>query len=82
MQPLDPFEDAFSPEPSAPQRRAAPAAAAEPLTTRQVSDSPIIIDPAVAQASKPVAQVVSKHPPSVALSFGELLRRSLSLRPR
>jgi len=43
---------------------------------------PLIIDPPIPQPSKPVAQVVSKHPPSVALSFGELLRRSLSLRPR
>jgi hypothetical protein len=43
---------------------------------------PLIIDPPVPQPSKPVVQVVSKHPPSVALSFGELLRRSLSLRPR
>jgi hypothetical protein len=43
---------------------------------------PLIIDPPVPQLAKPVAQVVSKHPPSVALSFGELLRRSLSLRPR
>ena len=43
---------------------------------------PLIIDPPVPQPSKSVVQVVSKHPPSVALSFGELLRRSLSLRPR
>jgi hypothetical protein len=33
-------------------------------------------------SGKPIAQVVSKHPPTVALSFGELLRRSLALRPR
>jgi hypothetical protein len=43
---------------------------------------PRIIDPPVPQPARPVAQVVSKHPPMVALSFGELLRRSLSLRPR
>jgi hypothetical protein len=49
---------------------------------RQTHGEPLIIDPPVPQPSKPVVQVVSKHPPSVALSFGELLRRSLSLRPR
>jgi len=56
-----------------------------PAATLSASSShgePLIIDPPVPQPSKPVVQVVSKHPPSMALSFGELLRRSLSLRPR
>jgi len=42
----------------------------------------LVIDPALEAPSKPIAQVVSKHPPSTPASFGDLLRRSLSARPR
>jgi hypothetical protein len=42
----------------------------------------MLVDPPVAQPSKPIVQVVSKHPPTASSSFGELLKRSLSLRPR
>jgi hypothetical protein len=56
--------------------------AAAPNIARQAAEQPLLIDPPIPQPTKPVAQVVSKHPPSVASTFGELLRRSLSLRPR
>lgn len=73
----DPRENATSGYPR-PQLEAQPPA----VTMSASHGEPLIIDPPVPQPSKPVVQVVSKHPPSVALSFGELLRRSLSLRPR
>jgi hypothetical protein len=42
----------------------------------------LLVEGTLAEPSKPIAHVVSMHPPSTALTFGELLRRSLSLRPR
>jgi hypothetical protein len=41
----------------------------------------VLADAGAMQPSKPIAHVVSPHPPAVALTFGELLRRSLALRP-
>jgi hypothetical protein len=50
---------------------------------RSASDEPVMLaDPAPVQASRGIGQVVSKSPPIVAQTFGDLLRRSLSLRPR
>ena len=46
------------------------------------ADSVMVIEGAVPEPSKPIMHVVSTHPPTTAPSFGELLRRSLSLRPR
>jgi hypothetical protein len=45
-------------------------------------DGRVLVDPQPAPAGRPIVQVVSMNPPSQALTFGELLRRSLSLRPR
>jgi hypothetical protein len=60
-------------------RAAEPAAAKAPAAPNQPS---LLVDPVLETPSKPIAQVVSKHPPSTTLSFGDLLRRSLSARPR
>lgn len=45
-------------------------------------DGRVLAEPNTPEPSKPIVQVVSKQPPHAAASFGELLRRSLSLRPR
>jgi hypothetical protein len=45
-------------------------------------DGRVLAEPNTPEPSKPIVQVVSKQPPHTAASFGELLRRSLSLRPR
>jgi hypothetical protein len=42
----------------------------------------VIADPAPPMPSKPIAQAVTKHPPTTGSTFGELLKRSLALRPR
>jgi hypothetical protein len=57
----------------------APVAVAQ---ARPVQEGTLVADVAPAEPSKPIAHVVSTHPPFTSLSFGELLRRSLSLRPR
>jgi hypothetical protein len=50
---------------------------------RSGSDEPVMLaDPPPPQASRGIGQVVSKSPPIAAQTFGDLLRRSLSLRPR
>ena len=71
--------------PPQPQRAASrPAelmAAAAPVGAG-TDDGFLLADPEPPKPSKPVAQVISKQPPMSAPSFGELLRRSLSLRPR
>jgi hypothetical protein len=56
--------------------RPAPAAAPAPTEGR------VLAEPNTAEPTKPIVQVVSKQPPPAAASFGELLKRSLSLRPR
>ena len=66
------FEDQLSGAHARPQAVAAPA----------LREGAMLVDPPLSQPSKPIVQVVSKHPPSVAANFGELLKRSLSLRPR
>lgn len=65
-----------APAPAAP--RAARQAAAKPPPTEGV----VLVDVAPTTPSKPIVQVLSPHPPQAASTFGELLRRSLSLRPR
>jgi hypothetical protein len=42
----------------------------------------VIADPAPPIPSKPIAQATTKHPPASGNTFGDLLRRSLALRPR
>jgi hypothetical protein len=92
------FEDQLSGAHAAPQAKPAQPAAREPapsFSPREAASSrepaapavasregAMLVDPPVPQPSKPIVQVVSKHPPSVASNFGELLKRSLSLRPR
>jgi hypothetical protein len=50
---------------------------------RSSSDEAVVLaDPAPPTASRSIGQVVSKSAPIVAQTFGDLLRRSLSLRPR
>jgi hypothetical protein len=63
---------ARAPEPQpAPQ----PVAAPEPIVPR-------VIEPdAPRAATRPIAQLVSKHAPVVDATFGAMLKRSLSLRP-
>jgi hypothetical protein len=57
--------------------RAAPAAPQPPP-----SEGRVLAEPNTTEPTKPIVQVVSKQPPVAAASFGELLKRSLSLRPR
>jgi hypothetical protein len=54
-----------------------PAASARPI-----EQPTLLVDSEPVQSQKPITNVVSKHPPRSSLTFGELLRRSLSLRPR
>jgi hypothetical protein len=63
---------AAAPSPAAPAQ-AAPAASAQGRT---------LADPAPMAVSRPIAQSGAKHPPASGQTFGDLLRRSLSLRPR
>jgi hypothetical protein len=63
-------------------REAAPSFAQQSSAAAAPREGAMLVDPVVPQPSKPIVQVVSKHPPSVASTFGELLKRSLSLRPR
>jgi hypothetical protein len=86
------FEDQLSGAHAPPQAKPAPASftprEAAPSFSKQSAaaaaprEGAMLVDPLVPQPSKPIVQVVSKHPPSVASTFGELLKRSLSLRPR
>src|SRR6185295_111636 len=80
------FEDQLSGAHAAPQakpaQQPAPASFSPQAAASAVREGAMLVDPAVPQPSKPIVQVVSKHPPSVASTFGELLKRSLSLRPR
>jgi hypothetical protein len=71
---------AAAPAPRAPVAQPAPAPA--PKAAPAPVEGRVLAEAGEVQATKPIAQVVSKQPPIAALSFGELLRRSLSLRPR
>jgi hypothetical protein len=64
-----------APAPQAP----APAQAAAPASKR---DGVVLADPVPANPARPIAQVLSKQAPITPTSFGDLLKRSLSLRPR
>jgi hypothetical protein len=69
----------------APNAGAGPRGATQPLHSQPAAaprEGVMLVDPSPMQPGRPIAQVVSKHPPSQAATFGELLRRSLSLRPR
>ena len=70
------------PRPAAAKPAAQAPAAQAPVMQASAPEQPRIIDPAPPQPTRPVAQVVSKHPSVTPQTFGELLRRSLSLRPR
>jgi hypothetical protein len=61
---------------------AEPAAKPAVATASGSSQGVALVDVALPQPQKPIAHVVSKHPHSSAATFGDLLRRSLSLRPR
>ncbi len=59
----------------------APAPAPAPAAPTRAAGR-VLAEPITPEPSKPIVQVVSKQPPHAAASFGELLKRSLSLRPR
>jgi DNA polymerase-3 subunit gamma/tau len=65
-----------------PRGGAASAPRQSPPAAPAPREGAMLVDPPVVQPSKPIVQVVSKHPPTAASNFGELLKRSLSLRPR
>jgi len=71
-----PAEQFTRPVDVAPVPTPAPAAAPARAAGR------VLAEPITPEPSKPIVQVVSKQPPHAAASFGELLKRSLSLRPR
>ncbi len=72
--------------PAPPAAAPAPPAAAPAPAPAPAPASPeggiVLADPNPVEPARSVAQVVSKSPVGTDLSFGELLRRSLSLRPR
>jgi hypothetical protein len=79
-----PFEEAVEEQLAQPEPARQPAAAPEPVRTARLTPGrPLRITPAeLTRAAGAVASVVSPHPDAEAATFGELLRRSLSLRPR
>jgi hypothetical protein len=49
----------------------------------EFSDQPFTVEPEpLREPARPIAQVMSKHAPQVDSTFGAMLKRSLSLRPR
>lgn len=46
------------------------------------AEGSVVAAPAVPQPTRPIAHMVSRHPPAEAPTFGKLLARSLSLRAR
>jgi hypothetical protein len=42
----------------------------------------VLADPTPPTVTRPIVQAVTKHPPTTGHTFGEMLRRSLALRPR
>jgi hypothetical protein len=60
----------------------APAAAPQQAAAAAKRDGVILADPVPANPARPIAQVLSKQAPITPTSFGDLLKRSLSLRPR
>jgi hypothetical protein len=79
-----PLEMALEGRASRQPERPPPAAEAAPITFAPPAPQGgrVLAEPVTAEPTKPIVQVVSKQPPHAAASFGELLRRSLSLRPR
>jgi hypothetical protein len=67
-----------------PTRAAQPAAppAPAPAAAAARRDGVVLADPLPATPARPIAQVLSKQAPITPTSFGDLLKRSLSLRPR
>jgi len=63
-------------------QRPAPAPAPPAQAAAPPAEGLVLADPVLGSPAKPIAQVVSKHPPLATPSFSDLLRRSLSARPR
>ena len=58
-------------------------AAVKPAPTAQLSDEPFTIEPEpLREPTRPIAQVMSKQSMEMDVTFGAMLKRSLSLRPR
>jgi len=74
VSPVLPQQPARAPVPAA-----QPVAAAAPAQRR---DGVVLADPTPPTPGRPIAQTLSKQPPVLPVSFGDLLKRSLSLRPR
>ena len=74
-----PFEARASRSYDEPEREAA---GAEGFDDFPAAEGSVITAPPVAQPTRPIAHVVSRHPPAEAATFGKLLSRSLSLRAR
>jgi|GEM_PF-5335277 len=67
-------------QPKSAPRIPEPQAAAQPVAQEPIV--PRVIEPeAQRPATRPIAQLVSKHAPVVDATFGAMLKRSLSLRP-
>jgi len=78
------LEPVVEERPAAPQTAAPRLIAPEPArSARMTPAKPFRVSPAeLTKAAGAVASVVSPHPDAKPVTFGELLRRSLSLRPR
>ena len=72
------------PSPQSPAQSAASAPVPQPLSFAKAGaeEPSLVVDPPPPAATRSVGQVVSKQPLIASQSFGDLLRRSLSLRPR
>jgi hypothetical protein len=78
-----PLEAAVADQLEKPQPAAAPTPVPAPAPANPASQGgAVIAAPEPPEVSRPVAQVISRHPDVAGASFGDLLRRSLSLRPR
>lgn len=80
------LEDEFNRQPmaAAPSKHVEPRMQAAPAAHRaEVSEQPFTIEPEPLQEpARPIAQVMSKHAAEMDITFGAMLKRSLSLRPR
>ncbi len=72
---------ARAPQPFAPPVDRVPVAVEAYAPSARAPESVVLVDPPLPQPSRPIAHAVSKAPPAVAPSFGELLRRSLAAKP-
>ena len=80
------LEDEFNRQPmaAAPRRHSEPSMQTAPAAHRaEISEQPFTIEPEPLQEpARPIAQVMSKHSVEMDITFGAMLKRSLSLRPR